>query len=101
MVELGGIEPSAGISVRRNRHAAVSPIGTKKANVLLGRSGCWPFSCINIRVSSGFPDAMSREFCYHSSGFPDSMNPWTFYDFLDSRGVNLIRAWLDSLPAKA
>jgi hypothetical protein len=28
------------------------------------------------------------------------MNPWTFYDFLDSRGVNLIRAWLDSLPQK-
>jgi hypothetical protein len=29
------------------------------------------------------------------------MNPWTFYDFLDIRGVNLIRAWLDSLPVKA
>jgi hypothetical protein len=29
------------------------------------------------------------------------MNPWTFYDFLDSRGHNLIRMWLDSLPAKA
>jgi hypothetical protein len=28
------------------------------------------------------------------------MNPWTFYDFLDSRGVNLIRSWLDSLPQK-
>ena len=29
------------------------------------------------------------------------MNPWRFYDFLDSRGANLIRRWLDSLPAKA
>ena len=29
------------------------------------------------------------------------MNLWTFYDFLDSRGNNLIRAWLDSLPIKA
>ena len=29
------------------------------------------------------------------------MNPWKFYDFLDSRGNNLIREWLDSLPAKA
>ncbi len=28
------------------------------------------------------------------------MNPWTFYDFLDPRGVNLVRAWLDSLPVK-
>lgn len=28
------------------------------------------------------------------------MNPWTFYDFLDPRGLNLIRAWLDSLPVK-
>jgi len=28
------------------------------------------------------------------------MNPWTFYDFLDPRGVNLIRAWLDLLPPK-
>jgi hypothetical protein len=26
---------------------------------------------------------------------------WTFYDFLDGRGVNLIRQWLDGLPAKA
>jgi hypothetical protein len=29
------------------------------------------------------------------------MDPWTFYDFLDGAGDNLIRAWLDSLPAKA
>ena len=29
------------------------------------------------------------------------MNPWTFYDFLDIRGINLIRAWLDSIPVKA
>ena len=29
------------------------------------------------------------------------MNPWRFYDFLDGRGNNLIRAWLDSLPTKA
>jgi hypothetical protein len=30
------------------------------------------------------------------------MNPWTFYDLLDSRYErNLIREWLDSLPAKA
>jgi hypothetical protein len=29
------------------------------------------------------------------------MAAWTFYDFLDARGTNLIRAWLDSLPAKA
>jgi len=29
------------------------------------------------------------------------MNPWTFYDFLDRRGNNLIRAWIDSLPEKA
>jgi len=29
------------------------------------------------------------------------MNPWTFYDFLDSRRVNLIRSWLDSLPIRA
>ena len=26
---------------------------------------------------------------------------WTFYDFLDGRGVNLIRHWLDGLPDKA
>jgi len=26
---------------------------------------------------------------------------WTFYDFLDGRGVNLIRQWLDVLPRKA
>ena len=29
------------------------------------------------------------------------MNPWTFYDLLDARGRNLIREWLDSLPARA
>jgi len=29
------------------------------------------------------------------------MAVWTFYDFLDSRGVNLIRQWLDTLPDKA
>ena len=29
------------------------------------------------------------------------MNMWKFYDFLDARGVNLIRRWLDSLPDKA
>jgi hypothetical protein len=30
------------------------------------------------------------------------MNPWTFYDFLDGRCErNLIRDWLDSVPAKA
>ncbi len=29
------------------------------------------------------------------------MNPWTFYDFVDVRGQNTIRAWLDSLPDKA
>lgn len=28
------------------------------------------------------------------------MTPWTFFDFLDSRGNNLIRCWLDRLPAK-
>jgi hypothetical protein len=28
------------------------------------------------------------------------MTPWTFYDFLDPRGVNLIRAWMDSLSVK-
>lgn len=26
---------------------------------------------------------------------------WTFCDFLDGRGVNLIRLWLDGLPPKA
>ena len=26
---------------------------------------------------------------------------WTFYDFLDARGVNTIRKWLNSLPPKA
>ena len=26
---------------------------------------------------------------------------WTFYDFLEERGVNSIRVWLDSLPKKA
>src|SRR5260370_29283029 len=29
------------------------------------------------------------------------MKSWKFYDFLDSRGNNLIREWLDSLPEKA
>src|ERR1022692_3475626 len=29
------------------------------------------------------------------------MNPWAFRDFLDSRGNNLIREWLDSIPVKA
>lgn len=29
------------------------------------------------------------------------MNSWAFYDFLDSRGLNLIRLWLDSLPDNA
>ena len=29
------------------------------------------------------------------------MLPWIFYDFLDSRGNNEIRAWLDGLPEKA
>ncbi|SPE40136.1 conserved hypothetical protein [Candidatus Sulfopaludibacter sp. SbA3] len=29
------------------------------------------------------------------------MNVWTFHDFVDGRGVNLIRLWLDSLPVKA
>jgi hypothetical protein len=26
---------------------------------------------------------------------------WTFYDFMDVRGVNLIRQWLDGLPKMA
>jgi Gp49-like protein DUF891 len=34
------------------------------------------------------------------SGFPDTMRVWTFYDFLDGRGCNSIREWMDSLPAK-
>jgi Gp49-like protein DUF891 len=25
---------------------------------------------------------------------------WTFYDFLDVRGINLVRLWLDGLPKK-
>jgi|SRR5580704_2388736 hypothetical protein len=29
------------------------------------------------------------------------MTMWKFYDFLDGRGVNLIRQWLDGLPTKA
>lgn len=29
------------------------------------------------------------------------METWTFYDFTDGRGVNLVRQWLDSLPPKA
>jgi hypothetical protein len=29
------------------------------------------------------------------------MDSWTFYDFVDTRGVNLIREWLNSLPVKA
>lgn len=29
------------------------------------------------------------------------MNTWKFYDFLDSRGGNVIREWLDLIPAKA
>lgn len=29
------------------------------------------------------------------------MISWAFYDFCDSRGNNLIREWLDSLPEKA
>ena len=29
------------------------------------------------------------------------MSLWTFYDFRDTRGVNLIRQWLDTLPPKA
>jgi hypothetical protein len=26
---------------------------------------------------------------------------WTFYDFLDGRGVNVISRWIDALPPKA
>jgi len=29
------------------------------------------------------------------------MGMWKFYDFLDARGVNLIRQWLDTIPEKA
>ena len=29
------------------------------------------------------------------------MSLWTFYDFRDTRGVNLVRQWLDSLPPRA
>ena|ERR1039457_5110019 len=29
------------------------------------------------------------------------MSLWTFHDFRDARGVNLIRHWLDRLPNKA
>lgn len=29
------------------------------------------------------------------------MNAWTFLDFLEDRGGNTIRVWLDRLPAKA
>ncbi len=29
------------------------------------------------------------------------MNSWTFYDFLDTRGVNLIQGWPEGLPDKA
>jgi hypothetical protein len=29
------------------------------------------------------------------------MAVWSFYDFRDGRGINLIREWLDSLPVKA
>ena len=29
------------------------------------------------------------------------MNPWTFYDFLDLSGDNVIRDWLNSIPPKA
>ena len=34
------------------------------------------------------------------SGYPDII-VWKFYDFLDSRGNNEIRDWLDGLPEKA
>jgi hypothetical protein len=33
VVELEGVEPSAGISVRRDRHAALAPHKKRKANV--------------------------------------------------------------------
>jgi hypothetical protein len=29
------------------------------------------------------------------------MSLWTFYDFHDVRGINLIRRWLDSIPERA
>lgn len=29
------------------------------------------------------------------------MSLWTFYDFVDGRGNNLIRQWLTSIPSKA
>jgi hypothetical protein len=29
------------------------------------------------------------------------MSLWTFYDFRDARGINLVRQWLDKLPPKA
>jgi hypothetical protein len=29
------------------------------------------------------------------------MGLWTFYDFRDARGVNVIRHWLDRIPAKS
>src|SRR5437016_10826119 len=50
-VELEGIEPSAGISVRRDRHAIVSPKNTGQRNSLPPRScSRWPFVFIQLWI---------------------------------------------------
>jgi len=44
---------------------------------------------------------MSRQKLFDFQDFLNYHGLWKFYDFLDTRGVNLIRRWLDSLPDKA
>ena len=62
-MELEGVEPSAGISVRRDRHAALAPRKERKANVPLGSSGCWPFIFIYYRICINF-DSISQAIFY-------------------------------------
>jgi hypothetical protein len=49
MVESEGLEPSAGVSVRRTAAPRPTPQETTKANVHRF-TGCWPFEFIDMRI---------------------------------------------------
>ena len=91
-----GIRRLAVNCVFRLRHEGIFFKGSYRSR------GKTPFSCnsSNTILLSGIPDNLSRKKQLYKSGNPDNMRTWTFFDFLDSRGNNLIRSWLDSLSEK-
>lgn len=92
MVELEGIEPSADLLVTATVASPwIAPSKETKANVLLGRSGCWPF--VFIKFLNHNTRVMQNTTGKDNTGVI-LFTKWPIYSFVTHRGENIIREWL-------